>query len=98
MSKTKEEKVETGQVYVIKDDSKHKALPKAKTIKIGPYFKEGEKKHKLKNIWEILVKDDGGEWISPEKPLLFGQQIEAHYKLEFEPLAQTTSRLSNIED
>ena len=44
------------------------------------------------------IKNESGEWVPPQKFLLFGQQIEAHYNLEFEPLTQAKSRLEDLED
>ncbi len=91
--------IETGQVYLIKEDSKHKENPMAKFIKIGEYFQEAEDKHKIKNLWNILIRNtEDGEWTVPEKHVLFQQQIEAHYNLELPPIQASTSRLSAVED
>jgi hypothetical protein len=98
MSKATKEKIETGQIYIIKPDSKHKDLPEAKTIKIGDYYQEGEDKYKLKELWHVLIKNDSGDWVPPKNHLLFRQQIEANFTLEFEPLVQAKSRLDDIED
>jgi len=100
MSTMKEGKVEieTGQVYIIKEGSAKEKLSGAETIKIGEYYKEAYEKHKIRNMWKILIKNESGEWVPPQKFLLFGQQIEAHYNLEFEPLTQAKSRLEDLED
>lgn len=90
--------IETGQVYLIKEDSKHKQNPMAKFIKIGEYFQEAEDKHRIKNLWNISIRDtEDGDWRVPEKHVLFQQQIEAHYTLELPPLQPTSSRLSTVE-
>ncbi len=91
-------KIEIGQIYVIKPDSKHKNIPKAKIIKIDEYYKKSETEYDIENIWKIMIKNEEGDWISPEpKNLLFGQQILAHYNLEFNPLQKKISRLEDIE-
>jgi hypothetical protein len=91
--------IETGQVYLIKETSKHKENPMAKFIKIGDYFQDAEDKHKIKNLWNILIRDTkDGEWKLPTKHVLFKQQIEAHYNLELPPLSAASSKLSKVED
>jgi len=48
-------------------------------IKIMCKSKEG-KKLGIQDVWEVNIKDANGNWIQPEKNLVFGQQIIAHCK------------------
>ena len=100
MENKMETEIEKGQIYIIKPNAKLEGFPENHKVRIEGYFNEAEDKHNLKGVWLISVKDDGGDWIKPEnnKDIIFTQQLEAHFKLEYTPMAQKTSRLSGIDD
>ena len=93
-------KIEKGQIYILKSNTKLKGFSQGHRIRIEKYFKDAEEKYKLEGIWLISIKDEGGDWIKPAngKDIMFTQQIEAHFDFEISPMSFKTSRLTDVDE
>lgn len=92
--------IEKGQAYILKPGAKLEGFEEGHKVRIDSYFKDAKTKHNLKGIWIISVKNESGDWIKPMdgKDIVFTQQLEAHFNLEFSPMAQKTSRLTEVDE